>query len=94
MPWTKDNNNEFLRLLKELNHSVKSRQGADEEIPTSEARGCFAPKESELEGEGSRDRHYPYKFLHMRDIVGLKGSGLLDNLKKNDENYYSDYFTA
>lgn len=32
MPWTKDNNPEFLRLLKELNYSVKSRQGADEEI--------------------------------------------------------------
>ena len=43
MPWTKDNNNEFLRLLKELDRSVKSRQGADEEIP----------KEPEIEGDGN-----------------------------------------
>ena len=28
-----------------------------------------------------------------RDVVGLIGNGLLDNLKKNDENYYSEYFT-
>ena len=46
MPWTKDNNPEFLRLLKELNHSVKSRQGVGGEIP----------KESELEGGGLREQ--------------------------------------
>ena len=46
MPWTKDNNPEFLRLLKELNHSVKSRQGVGGEIP----------KEPELEGEGLREQ--------------------------------------
>jgi len=44
-------------------------------------------------GAWSRDRVYPYKFLHLRDVVGLIGNGLLDNLKKNDENYYSEYFT-
>lgn len=56
MPWTKDNNPEFLRLLKELNHSVKSRQGVGGGIPTNEARECFAPKEPELEGEGLREQ--------------------------------------
>ena len=45
-------------------------------------------------GAWSRDRHYRYKFLHMRDVVGMVGNGLLDNLEKNDEIYYSDYFTA
>lgn len=47
MPWTKDNNPEFLRLLKELNHSVKSRQGVG---------GGEIPKESELEGGGLREQ--------------------------------------
>ena len=59
MPWTKDNNNEFLRLLKELNHSVKSRQGVG---------GGEIPKESEQEGDGNglvdqaRDENDAVKF--------------------------------
>ena len=39
-----------------MNYSVKSRQGADEEIPTSEAPASFAPKEPEIEGEGLREQ--------------------------------------
>jgi len=36
--------------------AVRSRQRMGGEIPTSEARGCFAPKESELEGEGLHEQ--------------------------------------
>lgn len=36
--------------------AVKSRQRMGGEIPTSEARGCFAPKEQELEGGGLREQ--------------------------------------
>ena len=94
MPWSKDNNPEFLRLLKELNHSVKSRQGADEEIP----------KESELEGEGLHEQisnetndidEYAPTQKPARLPKEQQGAGVLDKLERvNDVDYYVKYFTS
>ena len=47
-------------------------------------------------GDWSRDRNYPYKYLHVRDVIGLTGTGLMHQIR--DENnavqFYSEYFSS